>query len=418
MMRQERRVVVTGMGAVSPNGIGRDAFWSACRDGVSGSGPISCFDPTEIPCKVAAEVRGFDVEAHLPPRARRYGLRVVAMGLAAAGEALEQAGLDPAALDSESRRRTGVVIGTGAGGIAFGEEQYEAWFREGYRKVSPYGVVATFVGMLSSEISMAFELRGMSHVVSTGCTSASDAMGYALQALRAGWADRIVTGGAEACIAPGIMAAFCRMGTMTTRNGDDPSRASRPFNRDRDGFVMGEGGWMLVFETLESARGRGAPVLAEVVGYGTTCDAYHRVRPEPTGEEAARAIGLALDDAGVTPEEIGYVNLHGTATELNDRIETKAVRLAFGDHADRLPTSALKSMIGHPQGACGAAGLVETIEAMRAGWLPPTINYESLDPACDLDIVPNEGRPAEIGAAVVNCIAFGSKNSALVVRKP
>jgi 3-oxoacyl-[acyl-carrier-protein] synthase II len=410
------RVVITGMGAVSPNGIGREAFWQACARGGSGTGSITLFDPSDLPCRVAGEVRGFDVEAHLPPKSRRYGMRVVAMALAAGAEALENAGLQPDALDDDERRRTGVIVGTGAAGIAFGEEQYEVFFREGYRKVSPYGIVATFVGMLSSEISMAFNLRGMSHVVSTGCTSSSDAMGYALLALRAGWVDRVITGGAEACIVRGIMAGFCRMGTMTTRNGD-PSRASRPFNADRDGFVMGEGAWMLVFETLVSARRRGAPVLAEVLGYGTTCDAYHRVQPEPTGEEAGRAIAMALADARLDPDAIGYVNLHGTATELNDRIESRAVRLAFDGHADRLATSALKSMIGHPQGACGAAGMVETVEALRTGWIPPTVNYETPDPACDLDYVPNEGREADLSAAVVNCIAFGSKNSALVVRR-
>ena len=408
--------MVTGMGAVSPNGVGRDAFWRACAGGVSGTGALSIFEPDGLPCRVAAEVTYFDVQAHLPEKTRRYGLRVMAMALAAATEALEQAGIDSGALEDEARRRFGVVVGTGAGGIAFGEEQYEAWFRDGYRKVSPYGIVATFVGMLSSEISMAFELRGMSHVLSTGCTSSSDAVGYAVQAIRAGWVDRVLTGGAEACITPGILAAFCRMGTVTTRNGD-AARASRPFNADRDGFVLGEGAWMLVLESEAAARERGAEPLAEIAGYGSTCDAYHRVRPEPAGEDAARAIRAALDDAGVAPEAVGYVNLHGTATELNDRIESRAIRLAFGDHAERLPTSALKSMIGHPQGACGAAGLVETVAAMRAGWLPPTINYDTPDPACDLDYVPNEGRAADIEAAVVNCIAFGSKNSALVVRR-
>ena len=413
---QDNRVVITGMGAVSPNGIGRSVFWRACAACVSGTGPITLFNPVDIPCRVAGEVVDFDVEAHLPPKSRRYGMRVVAMALAATHEALVETGIDPERLDEESRGRTGVIVGTGAAGIAFGEEQYEVYFREGYRKVSPYGIVATFVGMLSSEISMAFNLRGMSHVVSTGCTSSSDAMGYALLALRAGWVDRVVTGGAEACIVPGIMAGFCRMGTMTTRNGA-PARASRPFNADRDGFVMGEGAWILIFESLSSALRRGAPILAEVVGYGTTCDAYHRVRPEPTGEEAGRAIILALEDAGVAPEAVAYVNLHGTATELNDRIESRAIRLAFGDHAERVATSALKSMIGHPQGACGAAGLMETVEALRSGWIPPTINYEMPDPACDLDYVPNEGRAADLGTAVVNCIAFGSKNSALVVRR-
>lgn len=410
------RVVVTGMGAVSPNGVGRAAFWDACARGVSGTGPITLFEPESLPCQVAAEVNDFDVASNLPDRTRRYGLRVVAMALAATREALAGARFDPGRLDRHTRQRTGVVVGTGAAGIGFGEEQYETYFREGYRRVSPYGIVATFVGMLSSEISMEFDFRAMSHVVSTGCTSASDAMGYALQCLRSGSVDRVITGGAEACIVPGIMAGFCRMGTMTTRSGD-PKLASRPFNADRDGFVMAEGAWMLVFETLESARSRGAPVLAEITGYGTTCDAYHRVRPEPTGEEAARAIRIALDDAGIDTDRVAYVNLHGTATELNDRIESKAIRIAFGSRADQLPTSALKSMIGHPQGACGAAGLVETIEAMRMGWLPPTINYEKPDPACDLDYVPNVGRQATIDHAVVNCIAFGSKNSALVVRR-
>jgi len=412
-----RRIVVTGMGAVSPNGMGRRAYWEGCAAGVSGTGPISLYDRDGMGCRVAAEVHDFDVTAHAPPKTGKLGLRVVALALAAAREALAEAGLDADSLDDETRQRTGVIVGTGAAGIAFGEEQYKTFFEHGLRRVSPYAIVGSFVGMLSSEISMAFNLRGMSHVVSTGCTSASDAMGYALLALRAGWVDRVVTGGAEACITPGIMAAFTRMGTMTMRNGD-PTRASRPFNADRDGFVLGEGAWILVFEALESARRRGAPILGEVAGYGTTCDAFHRVRPEPTGDDAARAMTMAIADAGLQPEDVDYVNLHGTATELNDRIESRAVRIAFGRHADRLPTSALKSMIGHPQGACGAASLVETLEALSAGWLPPTINYEVPDPQCDLDYVPNQGRAADLEAALVNCIAFGSKNSALVVRRP
>lgn len=415
-MREAERVVITGMGAVSPNGVGRAAFWRACAGGESGTGPITLFDASDHDCRVAGEVKEFDVEGNLPVKTRRYGMRVVAMTLAATAEALDGAGLDSTGLSEEERRRTGVILGTGAAGIAFGEEQYQVYYREGSRRVSPYSIVATFVGMLSSEVSMEHELRGMSHVISTGCTSASDAMGYALHTLRGGRVDRVVTGGAEACIVPGIMAGFSRMGTMTRRNGD-PARASRPFNADRDGFVMAEGAWILVFETLQSARRRGAEPLAEVLGYGTTCDAFHRVRPEPTGEEAARAIEMALEDAGVAADRVDYVNLHGTATELNDRIESLAVRVAFGAHAERLPTSALKSMTGHPQGACGAAGLVETVDAMRAGWLPPTINYDAPDPACDLDYVPNEGRAADIAHAVVNCIAFGSKNSALVVRR-
>ena len=415
-MQPHRRVVVTGMGAVSPNGEGRRAFWEACAAGASGTGPLTRFEPDGLACRVVAEVRGFDPQAHLPPKTTKLGLRVVALALAASREALDQAGLDPEAMDEVARQRTGVIVGTGAAGIAFGEEQYRAFFESGPRRVSPYAIVGSFVGMLSSEISMAFNFRGMSHVVSTGCTSSSDAMGYALQAVRAGWADRVITGGAEAFITPAIMAAFERMGTMTTRNGD-PARASRPFNADRDGFVLGEGAWMLVYEELESALQRGAPILGEIAGYGTTCDAFHRVRPEPTGEDAARAMALAMADAGLPAEEVDYVNLHGTATDLNDRIESRAVRIAFGALAERLPTSALKSMIGHPQGACGAAGMVETLSALEAEWLPPTINYETPDPECDLDYVPNEGRAAALRSGLVNCIAFGSKNSAIVVRR-
>jgi 3-oxoacyl-[acyl-carrier-protein] synthase II len=227
----------------------------------------------------------------------------------------------------------------------------------------------------------------------------------------------VLTGGGEACIVPGIMSAFCQMGTMTTSHNDDATRSSRPFNRDRDGFVMGEGAWILVFESLESARGRGALILAEVAGYASTCDAYHRVRPEPTGEEAARAIELALADAGGHVSQVGYLSLHGTATELNDRIETKAVKLALGRRAHDVPASGLKSMIGHAQGACGAAAAVATVCALRESFAPPTINYSDPDPDCDLDYVPNVGRPAPIEVAVVNTIAFGSKNSALVLRR-
>ncbi|MBA2565187.1 MAG: beta-ketoacyl-[acyl-carrier-protein] synthase family protein [Gemmatimonadetes bacterium] len=415
------RVVITGMGAVAPGGHDVPAYWASLASGRSSVGAISLFDASRLPCSVAAEVRGFPVHEFLPPKTQRLGLRVVAFSLAAATEALAQAGLDPARLEQEQLERFGVIVGTGAGGIEFGERQYGVFYAaNGHangHKVSPYAVLGSFVGMLSSEINMAFGLKGMSHVISTGCTSASDAMGYAHASIRSGAVDMVLTGGAEACIAEGIMTAFCRMGTMTTTHNDDPAGASRPFNRDRNGFVMGEGAWMLVFERLESALARGATILAEVAGYASTCDAYHRVRPEPSGEEAARAITLALAQAGTAREEVGYLSLHGTATELNDRIETRAVRLAFGDLAPGIPTSGIKSMIGHAQGACGAAAAIATVCALREGFLPPTINYSEPDPACDLDYVPNVGRPAQIDAAVVNTIAFGSKNSALVVRR-
>ncbi|MCI0525934.1 MAG: beta-ketoacyl-[acyl-carrier-protein] synthase family protein, partial [Nitrospira sp.] len=311
----------------------------------------------------------------------------------------------------------GVVIGTGAGGIYYGEDQYRIFFQEGKRKVSPYAISASVAGMLSSEISLAFGIRGPSHVLSNGCTSSTDALGYAFDQIRYGRFTALLSGGAEACITPGMMAGFCRMGAVPTKWNLEPMRASRPFNKDRDGFVLGEGAWVLVLEELYHALQRNASIYGEIVGYGSTCDAYHRVQIMPSGEESARAMELALKDGNVQKEETDYISLHGTATELNDRIETKAIKLCFGQRAYAIPTSALKSMIGHPQGACGAAGITATLLGMIKNTIHPTINYENPDPECDLDYVPNMARKAEIRTAICNCIGFGSKNSALVLRK-
>jgi 3-oxoacyl-[acyl-carrier-protein] synthase II len=273
------------------------------------------------------------------------------------------------------------------------------------------------MGTLSSELSMRFGLRGPSHVITTGCTSSTDAMGYSLRQIQSGRIDMALTGGADAPIALGIVKGFILMKIMTDSWNQAPERGSRPFSADRDGFVLAEGSWMFVFEELEHARARGAKVLAEVCGYGSTCEAYHRVRLQECGEEPARAIGLAMKEAGVASTDVDYVNLHGTSTQLNDRIETRALKLALGEHAAKTPMSALKSQIGHPQGACGAAGVAATLVAMQSGMIPPTINIENPDPDCDLDYVPTLPRKAEIEHAICNCIAFGSKNSALVVRK-
>jgi 3-oxoacyl-[acyl-carrier-protein] synthase II len=264
---------------------------------------------------------------------------------------------------------------------------------------------------------MRFGFRGLSHIVSTGCTSSTDAIGYAAREVERGGLDYAIAGGTDSPIAPLIVRGFQLMRIMTSRWNDEPQRGSRPFSRDRDGFVLGEGAWFFVLEELEHARARGAHIYGEVAGYGSTCEAFHRVRLEECGEEPARAIGLALEDAGTTPDAIDYIQYHGTSTELNDRIETRAVRLAFGRSADKLPGSSIKSIIGHPQGACGAAGVAATLLAMRDGVLPPTINLEEPDPECDLDYVTKPGRKMEIEYAVANCIAFGSKNSALVLRR-
>jgi 3-oxoacyl-[acyl-carrier-protein] synthase II len=417
-----RRVVVTGMGAVSPNGIGREAYWKATAGGRSGTGPITLFDASQLSCKVAAEVKDFDFDRYVSRKDKDRVQRAVPMAFFATEEAAEDAGVDFESLSTPERESIGVVVGTGAGGIEFAERQYRQYYDRGdhdtaYRRVSPYSIVASFVGMLSSEINMAFRIHGMSHVVSTGCTSSTDAMGYAWNAIRLGQVETVVTGGVEACITFGLMTAFCRMGTVTTRWNHDPQRSSRPFNGDRDGFVLGEGAWILIFEELEHALRRGAHVYAEVAGYASTCDAYHRVQIAPTGHDAARAMRLAIEGAGLAVDEIDYLNLHGTATKINDRTESAAVRMAFGDRAVSLPASSTKSMIGHPQGASGAAGAVATLMAMKHGYAPPTINLQTPDAECDLDYVANTGRQLRIDAALCNCIAFGSKNSALVFKK-
>ena len=277
----------------------------------------------------------------------------------------------------------------------------------------PTGVMGTF----SSDVSIRFGLRGPSQVITTGCTSSTDAMGYSMRQIQSGRADCILTGGADAPIALGIMKGFILMKILTDSWNETPEKGSRPFSVDRDGFVLAEGAWMFVLEEYEHAKARGAKILAEVAGYGSTCEAFHRVRLKECGEEPARAIGLAMEQAGIGPTDVDYVNLHGTSTQLNDRIETQALKLALGEQAREVPMSALKSQIGHPQGACGAAGVAATIVAMQRGQIPPTINLETPDPECDLDYVPEAGRKATIEHAVCNCIAFGSKNSALVLRK-
>jgi 3-oxoacyl-[acyl-carrier-protein] synthase II len=421
-MGKLKRAVVVGIGAVSPNGIGRQAYWEATAAGLSGTGPITLFDASKLSCRVAAEIKGFDFDRYISPKDRDRIQRAVPMALFATEEAAQDAGIDFEKLSQSERERIGVIVGSGAGGIEFAERQYKQYYDRGdhdaaYRRVSPFSIVASFVGMVSSEISMAFRLHGPSHVISTGCTSSTDAMGYALNAIRLGQLDVVITGGIEACITFGLMTAFCRMGSVTTKWNHDPARASRPFNVDRDGFVLGEGAWILIFEELEHALRRGAHIYAEVAGYASTCDAYHRVQIAPTGHDAARAMLLAIKDAGLEPDQIDYINLHGTATKINDRLETAAVKMVFGERAYKMPASSTKSMIGHPQGASGAAGAAATLMAMEHNYAPPTINLENPDPECDLDYVPNHGRPAQINVALCNCIAFGSKNSALIFKK-
>lgn len=413
-----RRCVITGMGVVSPNGVGATQFQDAILDGRSGVKRISRFDASEIEVQIAGEVSDFNELAWVDKKDRKHVSRILPFALCAASEALESAGVNASSLSIEERRRFGVIIGTGGGSQEFTEEQYRLLFQGQYSKMSLFCVPSGVMGGISSELNVRFGLRGPSHVITTGCTSSTDAIAYAVRQIQSGRADRVLTGGADAPISLGTVKGFILMKILTESWNGIPERGSRPFSADRDGFVLAEGAWMFVLEDYEHAKARGANVLAEIAGYGSTCEAFHRVRLMECGEEPARAIELAMRQAGIRPENVDYVNLHGTSTQLNDRIETRALKLALGeDHVHEVPMSALKSQIGHPQGACGAAGVAATIVAMRAGQIPPTLNLEDPDKDCDLDYVPQAGRKKPIEHAVCNCIAFGSKNSALVLRK-
>ena len=416
----QSRVVITGIGVVSPFGVGRERFWDAISAGQSGVRLLDDLDSASYACRVAAPVVGVTID-DVPPlegddiwdtdyRAdpKRYS-RAALIAVIAAREAWNDAGL------TVGEPNAGVVIGSGGGGIDVGERQYYDFFVERGKKVTPYAIPISIVGMMSSEISISLRVRGMSHVLSCGCTSSTDAVGYAAGLIRSGDADVILTGGADACVTPGMMYGFSRMRVTSMGYNDSPAQASRPFDKGRDGFVLGEGAWMMTLESEARARARGARIYAVVEGYGSTCDAFHRVQMAPDGVEIVRAISKAIEKSGRPLDQIGYVNFHGTSTVLNDAIESRCVREVFGAHADRLAGSSTKSMIGHPQGASGAAGIVASALAIERQFLPPTINQRESDPACDLDYVPNAGRPARLEAALCNCLGFGSKNSAVVI---
>jgi len=410
------RVVITGLGVVSPNGANKKEYWKNLSDGMSGVREITLFPTDTLACKIAGEVQDVNYEC-IPHKDRKRVPRIVPMAVTATEEALQDSGIPHGTLTELQRQDVGVVIGTGAGGVDFSEREYEKFYSGDPRHVSPFSIVSSFVGMVSSEVSIHFGFRGPSHVISTGCTSSTDAIAYAASMVRSGMIRYAVTGGAEACITRGILTAFVQMGTTATHWNHDPQRGSRPFNIDRDGFVLSEGSWMLVLETLENAVARNAPIYAEIAGYGSTCDAYHRVQIMPGGEESARAIQIAIRSAGLSSEEVEYINLHGTATKINDELETLAIKKVFNGRSRAIPASSTKSMIGHPQGACGAAGIIATCLALNEGIIHPTINIENPDPVCDLDYVPNTSRLSSVQTALCNTIAFGSKNSAIVLKK-
>lgn len=408
-----QRIVITGVGVVSPNGLGAGDFADALIAGRSGLKRIE-FDPSlRLKTSAVGSVE-IDLDSILPPGELRRVPRMVPLALAASREAFSWAKIDIDSLDLETSRSIAVALGSGGGGLAFVEEQYRRYFLDG--RPSLFAITAGTHGNLSSELSIQLGLRGTSQLISTGCTSSTDAIGLAIMLIRTGRSRFVLAGGADAPIAPGIIAAFEQLGVISTRRYDDPAESSRPFDVDHDGFVLSEGAWMFVLESLESAKSRGATVFAEILGFGSTCDAFHRVRIAPDVVECSRAIQLALDDAQLTPTDIEYVNLHGTGTQLNDTLETAAMHQSLGEHARFVPMSSTKSLAGHPQGASGAMGLAATVLTLRRGRLHPTINLTTPADGCDLDYIPNNSRDTRATLALCNCIAFGSKNSAMIVK--
>ena len=412
-----RRVVVTGLGSISPNGIGKKKFWENTCSGISGIKLISSFDPTGLSCQIAGEVQGFDPLQYFSKTDLKKLSRSVPLAIAASKEALHDSAIDLAQFNEEDFESLGVIVGTGGAGFDFSEKQFEIFFSGRKNKISPYAISNSLVGMISSEISMYFGLQGRSHVLSNGCTSSTDAIGYSFNSIRSGQEEWILTGGVESCVTPAMMLGFERMRVNPTQYNNDPTRGSRPFNLDRDGFVLSEGSWMLILEELEHANRRDAPIYGEVLGYGSTCDAYHRVAIMPDGKQSSRALHLALKDAKINKDQVDYINFHGTSTIVNDKVETLAVKNLFNSLSQKIPVSSTKSMTGHPQGASGALGVTVSLLSLCNNFLTPTINQESPDPECNLDYVPNIGREKNLSIAISNCISFGSKNSALVLGK-
>jgi len=407
-------VVVTGVGAVTPIGTGADALFDGLRAGRSAVRGITRFDPTPFRTHIAAEIPDFRPEDHLDrKRARRYD-RYSQLSVTAATQALAAARLD---LAREDRDRIGVMMGSALGGVGYAEEQVGRFLREGLRAVDPMLALTVFGGAASCNMGIEFGVSGPNSTNAMSCASGTIAVGDAFHAIREGRADVMLAGGAEAPLAPLCFGAFAHIRAMSTRN-DDPATASRPFDAERDGFVMGEGAAVLVLEEYGRARARGAPVLAEMLGAASTLDAFHMTAPRPDGTQAARCLRLALEDAALAPHEIGYVNAHGSSTPLNDSTETLAFKQVFGDHARRLAISGTKGFYGHALGASGAIEAAITALALDRGWLPPTINRRTPDPACDLDYLTSGGVARTVGAALSNSFGFGGINAALVLRRP
>jgi 3-oxoacyl-[acyl-carrier-protein] synthase II len=408
-----RRVVVTGLGSLTPLGNSTEEFWAALSEGRSGIGPITKFDATAFPTRIAGEIRGFDPLRYVDRKEARRLDPYLTYAIAASAMAVEDSDLDVGKVDAH---RFGVLIGSGIGGITTLLDTHQVLLSKGPDRVSPFFIPMLIINMASGLVSMRFGAKGPNSSVVTACATGNHAIGDAFKIVQRGDADVMIAGGAEAIIVPLTIAGFCSMKAMSTRN-DAPEKASRPFDLNRDGFVCGEGAGIVVVEALEHAVRRDARIYAEIVGYGMTGDAYHMTAPDPGGDGAYRAMGLALADGGLDPAEVGYINAHGTSTPYNDRFETMAIKRVFGDHASRLAVSSTKSMTGHLLGAAGGVEAIATALALHHALLPPTINYETPDPDCDLDYVPNHARKHDVEVALSNAFGFGGTNATLAFRK-
>jgi 3-oxoacyl-[acyl-carrier-protein] synthase II len=406
-------VVVTGVGMITPVGIDTETSWQSLIAGRSGIGPITQFEDKDIPTQIAGEVKGFDAAQFIEAKEIKKMDRFIHLGIAASQMVMDDAKL---AVTPANAERVGVTVGAGIGGLPAIERAYKAYMEKGYRRITPFFIPMSIINELSGHISMRFGAKGPNSCAVTACATGTHSIGDAFKIVQRGDADAMIAGGAESCICPLGVGGFNAMKALSTRNSE-PGRASRPFDADRDGFVMGEGSGLVVLEDLESARKRGARILAEIIGYGMSGDAYHITSPAPGGEGAARCMAMAVRDAGLTPAEVGYINAHGTSTKYGDELETMAIKTVFGDHAYKVPVSSTKSMTGHLLGAAGGVEAVITVLALDRGILPPTINLENPDPECDLDYVPNAARKQQAEVAMSNSFGFGGTNATIIFRK-
>ncbi len=409
-----KRVVITGMGAVTPIGIGKDEFWKGLMEGRNGIERITRFDPSEVNAQIAGEVKGFNPEDYIDKKEAKRMDRYTQFALTAAKMAVKDAGLD---LEKEDLERIGTFIGSGIGGIETMHAQYEKLFSKGPGRISPFFIPMMIPNMAAGQVSIELRLHGPSSCIATACATGTNCIGDAFRVIQRGDADVMLAGGTEASISPAPIAGFSAMKALCVDHNEDPAHASRPFDKNRSGFIMGEGSGIVIMETLEHAQARGAHIYAEVVGYGSNSDAYHITSPAPHGEYQAKCIQLAIDDAGLKPEDIDYINAHGTSTHMNDLGETEAIKEIFGEAAKSVAVSSIKSMTGHLLGAAGAVECIATALAVEQDMLPPTVNYETPDEGMDLDYVPGKARAKTVRAALSNSFGFGGHNACLVLKK-